>query len=193
MRRCILHSRCVVAGVATLTLLLTAVSAAAAPVQHYHLAFTCTATPSSGAVYAELATGACLSASPSEDNVEIDPNLCDIPGTLTDNQAANVQVSADGTYKAEFKEMYVFTSALTGKSIESRSDEQQTFSFSTSARVFAFTGRLQQLKLPDGSTLAMDAGPVVFTVTDNGFSVSENGHHDDLYRSLCDVVAPALS
>lgn len=193
-----------VAGAATVVLALWASSATAAPpVQHFHFAFVCTATPT-------------LPADPSKclgpnGPTEIVPELCDIPGTLVDSQSGNVQVFADGTSKVESNETYVFTSALTGKSIESRSHTQLISNTApidngngTVSFVFAFKGLEQQLKLPNGAVLARDAGQVTFTVTFDAatgdfvsFAVSgEKGPHpliDTPGDPFCSVVVSALS
>jgi hypothetical protein len=179
-------------------------SAAAAPaVQHYHFAFTCTSTPTSAADPSQ-----CVGPN---GPTEIDPEQCDIPGTQVDSQSGNVQVFADGTRKVEWKETWVFTSALTGKSIESRSNYQLTSNTApidngngTVSFVFAFKGLEQQLKLPNGSILMRDTGPVTFTLSFDAssgdfvsFDVSgEKGPHPNIDSGgalFCDVIVPALS
>jgi hypothetical protein len=191
---------------ATVLLAFGATSGAAAPpVQHYHYSFTCTSTPAAPADPNDC-IGADSFGQPAP--VEIDPELCDIPGTKVDHASGNVQVFADGTAKIEGKEIYSFTSALTGKSIESRSEEQQTTNVidngdGTISLVFAFKGLEQQLKLPNGSMLMREAGPVTFTLTLKAvtfefvsFTVSERGPHPDIESGgdlFCAVVVPALS
>jgi hypothetical protein len=202
MRGQTLRLSCFVAAAATVVLAFMASSAAAAPlVQHYHFSFTCMSTPGS----------------PADPNdcvgpfgpTEIDPELCDIPGTNVDSQSGNVQVFADSTMKVEWQESYVFTSALTGKSIESLSNEQFTTNRApidngdgTVSFVFAFKGLEQQLKLPNGPVLVRDAGPVTFTLTVDAatgdfvsFTVSEQGPHPitDSGGNFCQFIVPALS
>ena len=197
MRRRVLCCCWLVACAATLVLASIAPKAGATPpVQHEHFAFTCTATPSPPTP--------CFGDGPFG-QTEIDPDLCDISGSKTDSQAANLQLFADGTEKIEFKETYDFTSALTGKSIESRSDSQQTFNTvpiddgTTTTFFFALKGVEQQLKLPNGSVIALDAGAVIFTFTiddatgQGSLSISESGHHADLNNNLCNYAVPALS
>jgi hypothetical protein len=191
----------VVVATAVLTALTASVVRAAPPTEHYHFTFTCTATPASP-------DGVDCGVGPDGQPItHIDPNLCDIPGTLVDSQSGNVQLFADGTQKAEQSETYVFTSAPTGKSIESRSNAQLTQNTvpivsadgKTISFIFAFKGVEQHLKLPDGTTLALDAGPNTITVTIDvatgaaSFSVSERGRHANLYSQLCNVVVRALS
>jgi hypothetical protein len=176
--------------------------AAAPPDQHYHYAFTCTSTPAAPADPSNC-IGADGFGQPTP--VTIEPELCDIPGTKVDSQFGNVQVFADGTAKIEAKEVYTFTSALTGKSVESRSEAQQTTEEidngdGTISFVFAFKGLEQQLKLPDGPMLVRDAGPATFTLTLKAvtfdfvsFTVSEKGPHPIIESGFCAVVVPALS
>ena len=192
-----------VAITATVLSAFAAASVAAAPsVQHYHYSFTCTSTPAAPADPNDC-IGADSFGQPTP--VEIDPELCDIPGTKVDSTFGNVQVFADGTAKIEGKEVYTFTSALTGKSIESRTSAQQTAQEidngdGTISFVFAFKGLEQQLKLPNGPMLVRDAGPATFTLTVKAvtfdfvsFTVFEKGPHPIIENGFCAVVVPALS
>ena len=196
MRRRFLSCCWLSAAVATSVLASFASNAGATPpVQHEHFAFTCTATPSPPTP--------CFGDGPFG-QTEIDPNLCDIPGTLTDSQSANLQLFADGTEKIEFKETYVFISALNGKSVESRADAQQTFNTvpidngTTTTFFFALKGMEQKLQLPNGPVIALDGGRVTFTFTiddatgHGSLSISESGRHADLNTNLCNYAAPAL-
>jgi len=206
MRRRTTRLAFLLAGAATIALAALAVNVSAAQlVQHYHYSFTCTSTPAAPADPNDC-IGVDGFGQPTP--VTIEPELCDLPGTKVDAQLGNVQVFADGTAKIEGKEIYSFTSALTGKSIESRSEEQQTTNVidngdGTISLVFAFKGLEQQLKLPNGSMLMREAGPVTFTLTLKAvtfefvsFSVSERGPHPDIESGgdlFCAVVVPALS
>ena len=187
---------------ATVLLAFAAASASAAPaVQHYHYSYTCTSTPTTPADPNDC-IGADSSGQPTP--VEIDPELCEIPGTKVDHASGNVQVFADGTAKIEAKEDYTFTSALTGKSIESHSAAQQTTTVvdngnDTISFVFAFKGLEQQLKLPNGPMLGRDAGPIAFTLTLDAttfdfvsFTVSEKSPHT-LGDHFCDIVKSAVN
>ena len=170
-------------AVAVMALLaFTAADAAAAPlVQHYHFAFTCTSGTD---------PDQCIGPN---GPTEID-TPCDLPGTTVDSQFGNVQVFADGTRKIEWTETYVFTSALTGKSIQSRSEFQLTSD--ASLTVFTFKGLEQQLKLPNGPMLVRDAGPVTFSFDPVTGGVSYKGPHPLIASGgdlFCAVVVPALS
>jgi hypothetical protein len=187
---------------ATVLLAFAAASASAAPaVQHYHYSYTCTSTPTTPADPNDcIGTDSFGQPTP----VEIDPELCEIPGTKVDHASGNVQVFADGTAKIEAKEDYTFTSALTGNSIESHSAAQQTTTVvdngnDTISFVFAFKGLEQQLKLPNGPMLGRDAGPISFTLTLDAttfdfvsFTVSEKSPHT-LSDNFCDIVESAVN
>jgi hypothetical protein len=191
-----------VAITATVLLAFAAANVAAAPpLQHYHYSYTCTSTPAAPADPADC-IGADSFGQPTP--VEVDPELCDIPGTKVDSASGNVQVFADGTAKIETKEAYTFTSALTGKSIESRSAAQLTTTLidngdGTISFVFAFKGLEQQLKLPNGPVLGHDTGPITFTLTLDAttgdfvsFTVSEKKPHT-LGDNFCTIVESALT
>jgi hypothetical protein len=139
-----------------------------------------------------------------------DPNAnqCDIPGMQVDTFMANVVDLPDGTRRFEFWDRWVFTSALTGKSIESFAAEQMTTNVApidngdgTVSFVFTFTGLEQRLKLPNGSVLARDVGPITFTLTYNAsgdlvfFGVSDEKGPHPLFEGggYCNVLVPALS
>jgi hypothetical protein len=184
----------VVAALALLTLMASG-AVAARPLDHYHYSFTCT-TPSPP-------NATCP--------VELPSDQCGIPGTIVDRQWGNVQLFADGTSKTEMKETYVFTSSLTGKSVEGHLTEQLTTNAApvdngdgTISFYFAFKGLELQLKLPNGPVLARDAGPVTFVQTFDSVTgdfvsfmvADEKGPHpfvDSDFELFCDVIVPALS
>ena len=135
-------------------------------------------------------------------------NQCDIPGTQVETFMANVTDLPDGTRRFEFWDRWTFTSALSGKSIESFAAEQMTTNTApidngdgTVSFFFTFTGLEQRLKLPNGAVLGRDVGPITFTLTydANGdllsFAVSGvNGPHP-LFDAggYCTILIPALS
>jgi hypothetical protein len=138
----------------------------------------------------------------------LDANQCDIPGTQVETFMANLVDLPNGTRRFEFWDLWVFTSALTGKSIESFAAEQMTTNLEpivnpdgTVSFFFTFTGLEQRLKLPNGSVLARDVGPITFTVMydANGdfvsFAISgEKGPHPLTDSGgYCSVLIPALS
>jgi hypothetical protein len=170
-----------IAVAATALLAFTAGSSAASLVQHYHFAFTCTSGTD---------PDQCIGPNgPTEISTP-----CDLPGTTVDSQFGNVQIFADGTRKIEWSETYVFTSALTGKSIESRSEYQLTND--ASLTVFTLKGLEQQLKLPNGRMLVRDAGPVTFSFDPVTGGVTYKGPHPLIASGgdlFCAVVVPALS
>jgi type 1 fimbria pilin len=135
---------------------------------------------------------------------------CGIDGASVFNGLDNIQVFADGTYKAETQVNQVFTSAATGKSV------LLFFAFQFVAAgpidngdgTLTFTGTYkglkEKLKLPNGTILSRDAGLVTFNNTFDattgdflGETVSaQNGPHPDLDSGgalFCDVIVPALS
>jgi hypothetical protein len=173
----------VLAAIAAMVLLaLMASSAGAAPAIQHHSAKVTTTNP--------------------------DANQCDIPGMQVETFMANVVDLPDGTRRFEFWDRWIFTSALTGKSIESFAAEQMTTNVEpivnpdgTVSFFFTFKGLEQRLKLPNGAVLARDVGPITFTLTfdANGdflsFTASgEKGPHP-LFDGggYCNVLIPALS
>jgi len=137
-----------------------------------------------------------------------DANQCDIPGTQVETFMANVEELPNGTRRFEFWERWVFTSALTGKSIESFAAEQMTTNVDpiengdgTVSFFFTFNGLEQQLKLPNGPVLARDVGPITFTLTFDAsgdfvsFTISgEKGPHPLTDGGgYCNILIPALS
>jgi hypothetical protein len=206
MRGRITRTVLLLAFAAALVLAASAVSvSAASPDLHYHYSFTCVSTPSAPADPKD-----CIGPDPNgiPTGVEIEPELCDIPGTKVDTESGNVTVFGDGTVKIEGTETYTFTSALTGKSIESRSHSQLTHNSvpivstdgKTVSLVFAFTGLEQQLKLPNGPVLAHDSGPITFTLTLDAttgdfvsFTVLQKSPHRLSDIGFCNVVIPAIS
>jgi hypothetical protein len=137
-----------------------------------------------------------------------DADQCGIPGTQIETKMANVVDLPDGTQRFEFWDEWTFTSALTGKSIESFAAEQMTTNIEpidngdgTISFFFTFKGLEQRLKLPNGVVLARDVGPITFTLTFDAsgdfvsFAVSgEKGPHP-LFDGggYCTVLVPALS
>jgi hypothetical protein len=137
-----------------------------------------------------------------------DANQCDIPGTQDETFMSHVQELPNGTQRFEFWDRWTFTSALTGKSIESFSAEQMTTNVDpienadgTVSFFFTFKGLEQRLKLPNGPVLARDVGPITFTLTFDtsgnlvSFVVSgEKGPHPlNDTGGYCNVLIPALS
>jgi hypothetical protein len=176
--------RSILAAIAATTLLalIASSSAAASPAGEHHSAKVTTTNP--------------------------DADQCDIPGTEVETFMANVTDLPNGTRRFEFWDRWIFTSALTRKSIESFAAEQMTTNVDpiddgdgTVSLIFHFTGLEQRLKLPNGEVLARDVGPITFTLTldANGDFVSftasgEKGPHP-LFDSggYCNVLIPALS
>jgi len=137
-------------------------------------------------------------------------NVCGIDGTTVVSGMDNIQVFADGTFKDEFRQNYVFTSAATGKSVLLFVAQQfigtgpidngdGTVTFTST-----FKGLPEKVKLPNGRVLLRDAGFVTFNDTFDattgdflGTTISpENGPHPDLdsgFTLFCDVIVPALS
>jgi hypothetical protein len=137
-------------------------------------------------------------------------NICGIDGTSVVNGMDNIQVFADGTFKDQFRQNLVFTSAATGKSVLIFVAQQFTAAGpidngdGTVTFTFTFKGLPEKLKLPNGTVLSRDAGFVTFNDTFDatsgdflGETISpENGPHPDLDSSFavfCDVIVPALS
>jgi len=135
---------------------------------------------------------------------------CGIDGTSVFNGLDNIQVFADGTFKAETQVNQVFTSAATGKSVLlffafqfveagpiDNGDGTVTFTGT-------YKGLKEKLKLPNGAILSRDAGLVTFS---NAFDATtgdflgetvstQNGPHPDVdsgFTLFCDVIVPALS
>jgi hypothetical protein len=169
--------------VTLLALALTSSSVVAAPiVQHVHSTF--------------------------DDTFQADP--CGIDGTIVEHDMIELQAYADGTLRFEIHSVQVFTSEATGKSVESFTSQQQTNvslpivnGDGTTTLLFVFRGLEQKLKIPDGPTLARDAGPITFALTfdANGslisqLSVGEKGMHplaDSGFALFCDVLVPAVT
>jgi hypothetical protein len=130
-----------------------------------------------------------------------DDNICGIEGTTVVSGMDNIQVFADGTFKDQFRQNYVFTSTATGKSVLLFVAQQfiGTVTFTST-----FKGLPEKLKLPNGTVLSRDAGFVTFNDTFDattgdflGETISpENGPHPDLdsgFTLFCDVIVPALT
>jgi hypothetical protein len=137
---------CLTALTATTLLALLASNAVAAPASQHHSAKVTTTNP--------------------------DANQCDIPGKQVETFMANVEELPNGTRRFEFWDMWTFTSALSGKSVESFAAEQMTTNIDpienadgTVSFFFTFKGLEQRLKLPNGPVLARDVGPITFTLT----------------------------
>jgi hypothetical protein len=137
-------------------------------------------------------------------------NICGIDGTTVVSGMDNIQEFADGTFKDEFRQNYVFTSAATGKSVLLFVAQQFTGTGpidngdGTITFVSTFKGLPEKIKLPNGRVLSRDAGFVSFNDTFDattgeflGETISpENGPHPDLdsgFTLFCDVIVPALS
>jgi hypothetical protein len=137
-------------------------------------------------------------------------NICGIDGTTVVSGMDNIQEFADGTFKDEFRQNYVFTSAATGKSVLLFVAQQFTGTGpidngdGTITFVSTFKGLPEKIKLPNGRVLSRDAGFVSFNDTFDattgeflGETISpENGPHPDLdsgFALFCDVIVPALS
>jgi hypothetical protein len=137
-------------------------------------------------------------------------NVCGIDGTTVVSGMDNIQVFADGMFKDEFRQNYVFTSSATGKSVLLFVAQQfvGTGPFDngdgTITFVSTFKGLPEKVKLPNGRVLLRDAGFVSFNDTFDattgdflGETISpENGPHPDLdsgFTLFCDVIVPALS
>jgi hypothetical protein len=137
-------------------------------------------------------------------------NICGIDGTTVVSGMDNIQVFADGTFKDQFRQNYVFTSTATGKSVLLFVAQQfigagpidngdGTVTFTST-----FKGLPEKIKLPNGTVLSQDVGFVTFNDTFDattgdflGETISpENGPHPDLdsgFTLFCDVIVPALS
>jgi hypothetical protein len=137
-------------------------------------------------------------------------NICGIDGTTVVNGMDNIQIFADGTFKDQFRQNYVFTSAATGKSVLLFVAQQFTGvgpidnGDGTVTFVATFKGLPEKLKIPNGPILSRDAGYVSFNDTFDattgdflGEVISpENGPHPDLdsgFAIFCDVIVPALT
>jgi hypothetical protein len=137
-------------------------------------------------------------------------NICGIDGTTVVSGMDNIQEFADGTFKDEFRQNYVFTSAATGKSVLLFVAQQFTGTGpidngdGTITFVSTFKGLPEKIKLSSGRVLSRDAGFVSFNDTFDattgeflGETISpENGPHPDLdsgFALFCDVIVPALS
>jgi hypothetical protein len=83
----------------------------------------------------------------------------------------NIQVFADGTFKDQFRQNYVFTSTATGKSVLLFVAQQfigagpidngdGTVTFTST-----FKGLPEKIKLPNGTVLSQDVGFVTFNDT----------------------------
>ena len=137
-------------------------------------------------------------------------NICGIDGTTVVSGMDNIQEFADGTFKDEFRQNYVFTSAATGKSVLLFAANQFVGTGpidngdGTITFVSTFKGLPEKIKLPNGRILSRDAGFVTFNDTFDattgeflGTTISpENGPHPDLdsgFALFCDVIVPALS
>jgi len=137
-------------------------------------------------------------------------NICGIEGTTVVSGMDNIQVFADGTFKDQFRQDYVFTSTASGKSVDIFVAQQfigtgpidngdGTVTFTAT-----FKGLPEKLKLANGRVLLRDAGFVSFNDTFDattgdflGETISpENGPHPDLdsgFTLFCDVIVPALT
>ena len=135
--------------------------------------------------------------------------VCGIDGTTVVSGMDNIQEFADGTFKDEFRQNYVFTSAANGKSVLLFIAQQfigtgpidngdGTITF-----VSTFKGLPEKVKIPNGPVLLRDAGFVSFNDTFDattgdflGETISpENGPHPDLdsgFALFCDVLVPYL-
>jgi len=137
-------------------------------------------------------------------------NICGIDGTTVVSGTDNIQEFADGTFKDEFRQNLVFTSAATGKSVLLFAANQFVGTGpidngdGTVTFVSTFKGLPEMLKLPNGPVLSRDAGFVSFNDTFDattgeflGETISpENGPHPDLdsgFALFCDVIVPALT
>ena len=137
-------------------------------------------------------------------------NICGIDGTTVVSGMDNIQVFADGTFKDQFRQNYVFTSAATGKSVLLFVAQQFVGTGpidngdGTITFVSTFKGLPEKIKLPNGRVLSRDAGFVSFNDTFDattgdflGETISpENGPHPDLdsgFTLFCDVIVPALT
>jgi hypothetical protein len=137
-------------------------------------------------------------------------NQCGIAGTSVVSGIDNVQVSADGTFKDEFRLNQTFTSTATGKSVLLFIAQQFTGvgpidnGDGTVTFVSTFKGLPEKIKLPNGRILSRDAGFVSFNDTFDaatgdflGTVVSpQHGPHPDLdsgFELFCDVIVPALT
>ena len=136
-------------------------------------------------------------------------NVCGIDGTTVVSGMDNIQVFADGTFKDEFRQNYVFTSSATGKSVLLFVAQQfvGTGPFDngdgTITFVSTFKGMPQKLKIPNGPTLSRDAGYITLIQTFDeatGELISQvispnRGPHPSLADPdlFCDVIVPALT
>jgi hypothetical protein len=173
---------CLTALTATLLLALLASTAVAAPAIQHHSAKVTTTNP--------------------------DANQCDIPGTQVETSMANVEELPNGTRRFEFWDRWTFTSALSGKSVESFAAEQMTTNIDpienadgTVSFFFTFKGLEQRLKLPNGPVLARDVGPITFTLTfdasgdfvSSAISGEKGPHPLTDGGGYCNILIPALS
>jgi hypothetical protein len=135
--------------------------------------------------------------------------VCGIDGATVVSGMDNIQEFADGTFKDEFRQNYVFTSAANGKSVLLFIAQQFTGTGpidngdGTITFVSTFKGLPEKVKIPNGPVLLRDAGFVSFNDTFDattgdflGETISpENGPHPDLdsgFELFCDVLVPYL-
>jgi hypothetical protein len=173
---------CLPIGVALLAVMLTAARASAAPIVQ-HLPFSGT--------------------NPTD-------NLCGIDGASVVTGLDNIQAFTDGRLQDQGTSKYVFTATLTGKSVEIDTAFRHTFGAplivnpdGSETFVESYKGLPALIKLPNGMTLARDAGDVnlLTTIDAEGNLVSvtllaENGPHpiaDSDGALACDVIVPALT
>jgi hypothetical protein len=137
-----------------------------------------------------------------------DDSLCGISGSSVVSGMDNIQVFADGTFKDQFRLVYVFT-AENGKSVEAFIADQITSTGPTDngdgtvTFTNTFKGIPEMWRIPNGPILIIDVGFVTFTdvvnlATDEVTTTidPENGPHPELdsgFTLLCSVLIPALT
>jgi hypothetical protein len=137
-----------------------------------------------------------------------DAEQCGIAGSQVETFMVNGHEFAGNKVTLEIWDSWTFTATATGKSIESFAAEQQTSNVDpidngdgTVSFVFTFKGLEQRLKLPNGTVLVRDAGPITFTLTFDASgdlvsfgSSDEKGPHPLADGGgYCDVLVPALT
>jgi hypothetical protein len=141
-------------------------------------------------------------------------SYCDIEGTSDFQLVGNFTEYSDGTFSNRFSATETFTATTSQKSIVIRTAVQFTRRSTptdngdgTITFVVTFNGLFEQLRIPNGPVLSIDAGEVTLA---NTFAVDEDGNFTFLSTTIealhgphpeivsdgtlfCDVVVPALT
>lgn len=141
-------------------------------------------------------------------------NYCDIAGTSVLQGVDNFTRYSDGTFNEQFTFTETFTATASQKSIVIRTANQFTRRSTpidngdgTLTFIVTFNGLVEQISIPNGPVLSIDAGTVTFAHTfaangDGTFTylsttiLELHGPHPDVLSDrtlLCDVIVPALT